>query len=321
MIDQGMPTFKQYMIYEREGWRSDDAAMYEALETLRGLGGMLCVHAESSGVLNLLVERQHTPAQMKRHGARLHALTRPNFIEAEAIERAIRWARATGGRLYIVHMTTAEGADLVRRAQQEGVRVLAETCPQYLVLDDRVFAGAEGHLYATCPQLKKPRDQKRLWEGLKNGELCAVATDTCTFTRRQKAVWKGDFTKIPMGMPGVETLLPIIYTHGVLKRRLTVNRFVDVCCTSPARVMGLYPRKGTLQVGSDADLAIIHPTKRRRVDWRKMETNCDWSPYQGWSLAGFAEHTFCRGRQVVRDYGFVGREGYGCFVPRANPGR
>ncbi len=320
MIDRGIPTFKQFMIYAKEGWQSDDADMYGALELLSELGGMLCVHAESSRVLDMLIERRHSRAEMKKHGAYLHTMTRPNFIEAEAIQRAIQWTKVTGGRLFVVHMSTGDGADLIKQAQEEGVKVLAETCAQYLVLDDDVFAGKDGHLYATCPQLKKPADQKRLWRGLKSGEVCSVSTDTCTFTRKQKAMWKGDWTKIPMGMPGLETLLPIVFTHGVLKRRLTVNEFVDKCCTTPARVMGLYPRKGGLHIGGDADIAIIHPTKKRKVDWRKMQTNCDWSPFQGWELAGFAEHTFCRGEQIVEDYKFVGRNGYGQFIPRSNPG-
>ena len=320
-IAQGIPTFKQCMIYEKEGWQSDDAAMYGALETLRELGGMLCVHAESSRVIDMFVARHHNQAEMKKHGAYLHALTRPNVTEYEAIQRALTWAKETGGRLFIVHMSTGEGADLVKRAREEGVDVLAETCAQYLALDDRVFAGKDGHLFATCPQLKKLRDQKRLWEGLKGGEVCSVSTDTCTFNRKQKGMWRGDWTKIPMGMPGLETLLPVVYTQGVLKRRLTINEFVDKCCTAPAKIMGLYPRKGVLQVGSDADLAIIHPTKKRKVDWRKMQTNSDWSPFQGWQLAGFAEHTFCRGEQVVKDYKFVGRNGFGEFIPRSTPGR
>jgi dihydropyrimidinase len=321
MIDQGIPTFKQFMIYAERGWQSDDAAVFNALETLKDVGGLLMLHAESSGVLDLLIKRHHNRAEMRRYGARLHAITRPSFIEAEAIERVIHWTRVTGGRSFIVHMSTGEGADLVKRARDDGVDVLAETCPQYLVLDDRVFAGRDGHLYATSPQIRKPRDQKRLWQGLRNGEVCSVATDTCTFTRKQKARWKGDWTKIPMGMPGVETMLPIVYTHGVLKRRLTINQFVNRCCTTPAKVMGLFPRKGVLRVGSDADVAIIHPTQERRVDWRRMQTNCDWSPYQGWQLAGFAEHTFCRGVQVVRDYKFVGRNGHGQFIPRTDPGQ
>lgn len=316
IFKQGLPTFKQFMIYEREGWQSDDAAIFGALETLKDLGGLLLVHAESSRVLDALIERHHKPALMRKHGAYLHTLSRPNFVEAEAIERVIHWTRATAGRAFIVHMSTAEGAELIRRAQGDGVNILAETCAQYLVLDDEVFRKRDGHLYATCPQLKRPADQQRLWDGLRRGEVCNVSTDTCTFTRKQKAMWKGDFTKIPMGMPGLETLLPIVYTHGVLAGRLTLNQFVDRCCTNPARIMGLLPRKGTLAVGADADLAILHPTRTRKVDCRKLQTNCDWSPFQGWDLAGFAEHTFCRGRQIVENYKFVGKNGWGRFLRR-----
>lgn len=317
IFDQGIATFKQFMIYEKEGWQADDGDMFCALEALRELGGMLLVHAESSRVLDRLIERHHNRAEMKKHGAYLHTVTRPNFVEAEAIERVIHWTRATKSKAFIVHMSTAEGADLIKRAREDGVDIVAETCAQYLVLDDSKFKGKEGHLFATCPQLKRPADQKRLWQGLRDGSVCSVSTDTCTFTTKQKAMWKGDFTKIPMGMPGLETLLPIVYTHGVRKRRMTVNQFVDKCCTTPAKLMGMFPQKGVLRVGSDADIAIIHPTKTRRVDWRKMQTNCDWSPFQGWSLAGFAEHTLCRGAQIVDNYKFVGENGYGRFVRRS----
>jgi len=248
-------------------------------------------------------------------------MTRPNYIEAEAIERVIHWTRVTKGKSFIVHMSTAEGADLIRQAQDDGVDILAETCAQYLVLDDRVFGKEDGHLFGTCPQLKKPRDQKRLWEGLKRGEVCNISTDTCTFTREQKAMWQGDWTKIPMGMPGLETLMPIAYTHGVLKKRLTINQFVNRLSTAPAKIMGLYPRKGVLKVGSDADITIIHPTRKTKVDFQHMQTNCDWSPFQGWDLAGFAEHTFCRGKQVVDKYNLVGEAGWGRFLKRDHVGR
>ena len=248
---------------------------------------MLLVHAESSRVLDELIARYHTPELMKQHGARLHALSRPNFIEAEAIQRAITWAEVTGGRLYIVHMSTAQGTDLVKAAQARGVDVYAETCAQYLVLDDSAFDGPDGHLFACCPQIKKKSDQERLWKGLHAGEVSVISTDTCTFSRAQKARWEGDWTKIPMGLPGLETLLPIVYTHGVLAGRLTPAEFVAKCCTNPAKLMGLYPKKGVIAAGSDADLAIIDPKKRIEVDHAKMETNADWSPYQGWSLGRF----------------------------------
>ncbi len=317
---QGIPTYKQFMIYESQGWQSDDAAIYAALRELKDLGGLLLIHAESSRVLDFLINQNHTPELMRKYGAYLHTMTRPNFIEAEAIERVIHWTRVTKGRSFIVHMSTGEGADLIKNAQDDGVDILAETCAQYLVLDDEKFKGEDGHLFATCPQLKRPTDQKRLWQGIKRGEVCNVSTDTCTFTRTQKAMWNGDWTKIPMGMPGLETLMPIVYTHGVLKNRLSIHDYVNRLCTAPAKIMGLFPRKGVLKVGSDADITVFHPTRKTKVDYKTMQTNCDWSPFQGWNLAGFAEHTFCRGRQVIDNYKFVGKNGYGRFIPRDHVG-
>jgi dihydropyrimidinase len=259
---------------------------------------------------------------MKRLGARLHAITRPNYIEAEAIQRAVKWAEVTKGRLYIVHMSTREGTEIIKDAHKRGLKnILAETCAQYLVLDDSLFAREDGHLYACCPQIKKKPDQARLWKGLKEDTVCAVSTDTCTFTREQKALWQGDWTKIPMGLPGLETLLPIVYTHGVLKKRLTINEFVEKCSTAPAKIMGLGDRKGAIRAGHDADLAVIHPAKRIAVDPTTMETNADWSPYAGWSLAGFSRSTLCRGRVIVDDYQFCGVNGWGKFLGRDSVGR
>ncbi len=320
LVDMGCPTFKEFMIYASEGWQSDDRAIFNTLERCRSLGAMLLVHAESSRVLDELIARYHTPEQMSRYGARLHPLTRPNFIEAEAIQRAITWAEVTGGRLYIVHMSTKEGADHVKAARTRGVDVYAETCAQYLVLDDSEFEREDGHLFACCPQIKKKADQERLWRGLKEGDVAVISTDTCTFTRAQKDRWEGDWTRIPMGLPGLETLLPIVFTHGVLAGRMTPSEFVAKCCTNPARLMGLYPKKGVIAVGSDADIAIIDPKRRITVDHQTMETNADWNPYQGWSLAGFAETTFSRGRRIVADYAFVGENGWGRWLPRERAG-
>jgi dihydropyrimidinase len=217
-------------------------------------------------------------------------------------------------------MSTAEGSDIVRAAQARGVPVLAETCAQYLVLDDSVFEGEDGHLFACCPQVKKPKDVERLWRGLRDGEVSVVSTDTCTFTREQKAMWNGDWTKTPMGLPGLETLLPLVYTHGVLGGRLTLEELSMKLSTNPARIMGLYPRKGAIMVGADADLVIIHPTATRTVSPSTMETNADWSPYDGWSLAGFARTTLSRGEVIVDRYAVVGREGRGQWLPRTMAG-
>ena len=320
MVERGFSTFKEFMIYESEGWQSDDRAMYGTLEKMRDLGAMLLVHAESSRVLDELIARHHVPKLMKKYGAQLHGITRPNIIEAEAIQRAVTWCEATGGPLYIVHMSTAEGSDIIKAAQARGVPVTAETCAQYLVLDDSVFKRKDGHLYACCPQLKKPADVARLWKGLADGEVSVVSTDTCTFTRKQKAMWKGDWTKIPMGMPGLETLLPVVYTQGVLGKRITIEQMVEKLCHNPAKVMGLAPRKGTIAVGSDADLAIIHPRKKTKVDYRKMETNADWNPFQGMELAGFARTTISRGEVIVDDYKVVGKPGRGQWLSRKSAG-
>ncbi len=320
MVDRGFTTFKEFMIYESEGWQSDDRAMFGTLEKMKEYGTMLLVHAESARVLDELISRYHTPEMMKKYGARLHPMTRPNFIEAEAIQRAVKWCEATGGQLYIVHMSTGEGADIIRSAQGRGVPVLAETCVQYLVLDDSVFEREDGHLYACCPQLKKPKDVERLWKGLKTGEVSVVSTDTCTFNSEQKAMWNGDWTKIPMGMPGLETLMPLTYTHGVLGGRLSLEEMCTKLSTNPAKIMGLYPRKGAIQIGADADIAIIHPKKTDKVDPSAMETNCDWSPYNGWDLAGFSRTTLSRGEVIVDDYKVVGREGRGQWLARKTAG-
>ena len=186
----------------------------------------------------------------------------------------------------------------------------------YLVLDVSVFEREDGHLYACCPQLKKPRDVERLWEGLQHGEVSVISTDTCTFTREQKAMWEGDWTKIPMGMPGLETLLPLTYTRGVLGGRLSIAEMCMKLSTNPARIMGLAPRKGAIAIGADADLAIIHPTRTHTVDPAAMETNADWSPFEGWDLAGFSRTTLSRGEVIVDDYRVVGKEGRGVWLPR-----
>ncbi len=320
MVDRGFTTFKEFMIYESEGWQSDDRALFGTLEKMKEYGTMLLVHAESSRVLDELIARSHTPELMKEYGARLHRMTRPNFIEAEAIQRVVTWCEATGGQLYIVHMSTGEGADIVKAAQSRGVPVVAETCAQYLVLDDSVFDREDGHLFACCPQLKQPKDVARLWEGLRDGEVSVISTDTCTFTRDQKSMWAGDWTKIPMGMPGLETLLPVTYTHGVLKDRISLEDMCMKLSTNPAKIMGLYPRKGAIEVGGDADLAILHPARTITVDCETMETNADWSPFEGWDLAGFSRTTISRGEVIVDDYAVVGQAGRGKWLSRTRAG-
>ncbi len=320
MVAMGCPTFKAYMTYGRRGLMSDDRALYNALEACRRLNAMLLVHAESDALIEEFIARFHTPEMMRRYGARLHAMTRPDFLEAEPIQRVLTWAGATGGRLYIVHVSSGSGAELVRTARARGIHAFAETCPQYLVLDDSVFRRPDGHRYICTPQVRKKTDAQRLWQGLRRGEISVVATDHCPFTAAQRDSWGGDWTKAPSGLPGTETLIPLLFTHGVRKKRITLQRMVALCCANPARLMGLYPAKGLIAPGSDADICIIDPRRRTRVVPARMETGADWSPYQNWLLAGFPEWTLCRGRVIVRDYRVLNNDGWGRWIPRRKPG-
>ncbi|MHA1960347.1 MAG: dihydropyrimidinase [Candidatus Thorarchaeota archaeon] len=319
VIDYGIPTFKMFMIYKNEGWMADDGMLFQALEETAKHGGHIGVHAESVFVLEMLIDRY--AQEKKKWGAYGHALSRPCYTEEEAIIRAIKWAEVTGGQLYIVHMSTGEGTDAVKAARERGVRVFAETCPQYLLLDDEVFKGENGHLYATCPQIKKPHDSVRLWEGLKNGDVQIVATDTCTFNTEQKAAWNGDFTKIPFGMPGVETMVPLMHTEGVGRHGLSLSQLVALVSTNPAKLFGMYPEKGTIEVGSDADLVVFDPKKKVTIRAENLQTNCDWSPFEGWELEGYPSVTLSRGKVVAKDGRFVGEVGHGRFLKRKSHGK
>ncbi|MFQ5710832.1 MAG: dihydropyrimidinase [Candidatus Geothermarchaeales archaeon] len=318
IIDYGIPSFKMFMIYAAEGWMADDAALYSALEETARHGGIVGVHAESVSVLDMLVEKY--AKEKEKYGAYAHVLSRPCFIEEEAIIRAIKWAEVTGGKLYIVHMSTGEGAEAVRVGKTKGVRVYAETCPQYLLLDDEVFKGRDGHLYATCPQIKKPHDNERLWRGLTEGDIDVMATDTCTFNTEQKAVWEGDFRKIPMGLPGVETLVPLLYTEGVGKGRLSLDKFISLVSANPAKLFGMYPEKGTIAVGADADMVIFDPKREVTITPDILQTNCDWSPYDGMKLMGSPSVTISRGKVVAQEGEFVGEVGHGRFIRRRPSG-
>ncbi len=319
MCRDGVTSFKMFMIYRNEGWLSTDPSIIAGLEETKKHGGMIQVHAESMDLIDSLQTAHHNEAEMKEHGAYLHTMTRPNATEFEAVQRAITWAEYTGGTLYFVHLSTKESADMVRQARKKGLNVIGETCPQYLYLDDEKFRGENGHLFGTCPQIKKPEDGEKLWEALDDQSLSVVGTDTCTFNTEQKALWKGDFTKIPFGMPGSELMLPLLY-EGVSEGKINLHRMVEIGSTNPAKVFGMYPQKGALLPGSDADIVIFDPEKEMTVDYRDMETNCDWSPYQGKTMKGVASMTLLRGKIIAKDGKCVGGQGYGQFIKRGPSG-
>ncbi len=320
LAENGVPTFKMFMIYRNEGWISSDADLFQALEIAGETGAQIGVHAESAEILDFLIARTARDPDVTSLGAVAHAKSRPPVVEWEAVQRALAWAEATGGRLYVVHTSTARAAALIARARDRGVNALCETCPQYLLLDESVFEREDGHLFATCPQIKTKEDAAALWRGLASGGVHVLATDTCTFTTEQKALWKGDFRKIPFGVPGVETFLPLTYAAGPAAGRLTLERWVALVSENPARIFGLYPQKGVVQPGADADIVVWNPDRGGEIRAADLQTNCDWNPFEGFALAGKPERTFCRGKEVARDGRFTGKPGYGRFVERKTGG-
>lgn len=320
-INGGIPSFKMFMIYRSQGWMADDGILFSALEQTAKTGALIMLHAESAFILDLLVERYHTEEMIKKYGAYCHSLSRPCYTEYEAVQRAAMWAKVTGGRVYIVHMSASESAEIVAKSKKENVKIWAETCPQYLLLTDDVFTKENGHYYATCPQIKKKHDAVGLLKAIKSDAVQILATDTCTFNTEQKNMWSGDFTKIPYGLPGVETLVPTMFTFLVGKNKISLNKFVSLTSTNPAKLFGLYPQKGEIKVGSDADIVIFDPNKKVTIDYKNLATKCDWSPFQGMKLKGYPNVTISRGEIIVKDGKFVGEIGRGKFLKRLPNGK
>ncbi len=213
-------------------------------------------------------------------------------------------------------MAVARGPELLTEARARGVDVRAETCPQYLLLDDELFKRPDGHRFATCPPVRTPPHQEALWAALADSTLDVLATDTCSFTSAQKDLWEGDYRKIPFGMPGIELLLPLTFTTGVGTGRFSLERMVEILCERPAQLFGLWPRKGTLTVGSDADVVVFDPAAEVTVTASALASRCDYNPYEGMVMRGWPLHTLVRGRFVVRDRNLSATQGTGRFVPR-----
>ena len=291
--------------------------MYRVLEQARKLGLLIAVHPENDGIIGYL------RARLVREGKTApayHPLSRPVACEAEAINRMILWANMAGDApLYIVHLSNERGLAFIREARKRGQqRLYAETCPQYLLLDDRVYEqpGYEGLKYLMCPPLRKPEDKESLWEGL-TGDIDTVATDHCPFFfKTQKLRGKDDFTQCPSGAPGIEERIPLLFSEGVMKKRISLRRFVDLCSTNPAKLFGMYPQKGVIREGSDADIVIIDPGVKKVLAQKRLHSQVDYSVYEGWEVQGYPEWVISRGEVLVRTGVFSARPGRGKFIPR-----
>ena len=326
MVKDGISSFKLFMAYPGV-FMVDDAAIFKALTRTAENGGLICMHAENGGVIDVLVKR----ALAAKHTApKWHALTRPPEAEAEATYRAFRLAEMAGGvPLYIVHLSAAQALEQVRLFRDRGLPAYAETCPQYLFLsvDDYDEPGFDGAKYVMSPPLREKWHQDELWKGIARNDLQVVSTDHCPFCMKegfqglpkQKELGVGDFSKIPNGAPGVETRMVLLYDGGVVKKRITLNRWVEITSTTPAKLMGLFPRKGTVAVGSDADIVIWDPRTTSTISAKTHHMRVDYNPYEGRKVKGKAATVLSRGEVIVERDKFIGKKGRGRFIKRGSP--
>jgi dihydropyrimidinase len=294
----------------------DDATIFRAMSQAAKYGGLICMHAENGGAIDVIVQR--ALAEGKR-APKYHALTRPTTAEGEATSRAIALAEMAGSPVYIVHLSCNDALEKVREARDRGVPAYAETCPQYLYLslEQMEAPGFEAAKYVFTPPLREKWHQEKLWHGLAHDTLQVVSTDHCPFCfKEQKELGRDDFTKIPNGGPGIEHRLSLVYTGGVHGGRFSQNRFVQLVSTAPAKLFGLFPRKGTIAVGSDADLVAFDPNEEQTISVKTHHMRVDYSMFEGIHVKGMAKSVFVRGRLVIEDGKFVGKAGSGEFVRR-----
>src|SRR6266704_2876130 len=316
LIREGVTSFKLFMAYPGV-FMLDDATIFKAMRQAAKHNGLICMHAENRGAIDVIV--QQALAEGKR-APKYHALTRPTTAEAEATTRAIALAEMAGAPVYIVHLSCNDALEKVREARDRGLPVYAETCPQYLYLSIENFdvPGFEGAKYVFTPPLREKWHQEKLWNGLKRDHLQVVSTDHCPFCfKEQKELGKDDFTKIPNGGPGIEHRMSLIYSGGVAQGHFSVNRFVELVSTTPAKLFGLYPRKGTIAAGSDADLVIFDPHRKHTISAKTHHMRVDYSMFEGIQVTGMPDTVLSRGRVVVDGDKFLGRAGQGEFLKRA----
>jgi dihydropyrimidinase len=314
LMDEGITSFKLFMAYPGV-FLADDATIFRAMSAAGERGGLICMHAENGIVINEIIKRFLADG---RTAPKYHALTRPTIAEAEGVHRAIAIAEMAESPVYIVHLSCTDALNQVRQARDRGIPAFAETCPQYLFhsIDD-YGDGFEGARYVMTPPLREKHNQAELWKGLKMDDLQVISTDHCPFCmKEQKELGKDDFSKIPNGAPGVENRMSLIYNGGVVENRISLNRFVELTSTAAAKMFGLFPKKGTIAVGSDADIVIFDPEKEHTFGVEAEHMNVDYSSYEGWKVKGKVETVLSRGRVVIENGEHKGKAGDGQFLKR-----
>ena len=299
MFAQGISSFKLYLTYP--AMMLGDKELYWALKELKRLGGIAGVHCENAGVIDGMIAEQKAAGALSPAS---HPRTRPPYLEAEAVSRLLRIAQAADAPVVIVHLTNREALLEVDHARKRGQTVYVETCPQYLLLDESVYFNDDysaAARYVCAPPLRDKAEQEYLWKGMRRGAIQTVSTDHCSFTLAQKDMGREDFTKIPGGLPGVETRGELIYSYGVAKRKISAAQMCRLLCENPARLYGLYPRKGVLRPGSDADIVVYDPGASHVIRAEDCVANVDYNPYEGFVTAGGIRQVWLRGTLSVED--------------------
>lgn len=318
LVQEGITSFKLFMAYPGV-LMLDDQSIFRTMLRAGELGALICMHAETGAPIDVLIER----ALQAGHTAPIyHALTRPDVAEATGTERAIALAEMAQVPVYMVHLSCERALERVMEGRDRGLPAYAETCPQYLFLDEDAMRGTPGNpfdgaKYVCTPPLRPAHNHEHLWRGLRNYDLQVVSTDHCPFCMKgQKDLGKDNFNKIPNGMPGVETRLLLLY-EAVTQGKISLNRFVEISSTAPAKIFGLYPRKGTIAVGSDADVVVWDPKQPLRLDHKNLHMRADYAAYPGKDVPGSPTHVLSRGEVIIENRIYKGRRGRGEFLRRS----
>ncbi len=333
-VETGLTSLKVFMAYSRVGLMQDDAGLYKVMEACRKAGVLVTVHAENGVLIDLLTDRllagtagepaREDPVRGRGDGLPPSSLgigalplTRPVYTEVEAVSRLGHLARATGAATYVVHLSSGDGATALATARRHGAPLLGETCPQYLYLSDAAFGGERGHDFGCCPPIRAAGQAAGLWAALHAGDLQVVATDHCPFRRADKDRWEGNITRLPMGLPGIETLGPLTLWGG-LNGHIPLDIAIRALTAHPARLFGLYPRKGSLQPGADADLVLFDPDRSTELKAATFHMGSDYSPYEGLRGTGWPVMTVSRGEIIVDNGLWMGEAGRGRFLARGS---
>jgi dihydropyrimidinase len=310
---EGITSFKTFMAY-KGALMIDDRQMIGLMEEVKQQGGMVTVHATNGDMIDYLIAKHRGESKLS---PLYHYLSQPEVTEAEASERFADMANYTGCPAYIVHLTCEGALNAVRNATRRNQNIFVETCIQYLILDASVYEkGFDGARWVMSPPLRQKKDQETLWAGINQGLVNIVATDHCPFMWEQKKMGKDDFSKIPNGHPAIENRMELLYSEGVHKGKISLNKYVEVACTNPAKIFGMFPRKGTVSIGSDADLVIFDPNEKHTLSAATHHMNVDYSGYEGWEVTGKVKTVLLRGKVAIDNNKCLIKKGFGKFIKR-----